>query len=81
MSKGFENAPTWLTWAMTFINRIGFPIAVCIYLGYVQINAMPKVVDALNAVNSTLGELKNALKENDDVFRRLNHERPRRDND
>jgi hypothetical protein len=54
---------------MTFINRIGFPIAVAIYLGYMQINALPKIVEALNNVNTTMGEVKGAIKDNTDVLK------------
>lgn len=64
-----DRAPDWLLWVMTFINRIGFPIAVAIYLGYVQLNSLPKIVEALNSVNATLAEVKEVLKQNNDTMR------------
>lgn len=62
--RKFDSAPQWLMWLMTFINRIGFPIAVCIYLGYMQLNMMPKMVQALNNVEA-------AVRENTEVLRRI----------
>lgn len=76
-SRRFDTAPAWLHWTITFINRIGFPIAVCIYLGYMQLNALPKVVEALNAVNSTLGEVKEVIKTNNQIMRGMDRWRER----
>lgn len=28
------DVPKWLKWLMTFIDRVGFPILVCIFLGW-----------------------------------------------
>lgn len=67
--SGFREAPPWLLWLMTFINRVGFPIAVCIYLGWVQIKAMPKLVEAVNQVNSTMIKVEQSINSNTEVLR------------
>lgn len=60
--------PEWLNWFMTFVNRVGFPIAVCIYLGYTQITMMPKLVSALEKVEI-------AVRDNTDVLKTWQHPR------
>lgn len=67
--EGLANAPSWLIWTMTFINRIGFPIAVAIYLGYMQINANPKLVRALNEMRETMEKVEMAVHDNTEVLK------------
>lgn len=71
-----DGAPSWLLWTMTFINRIGFPIAVAIYLGYMQLNAMPKIVDALNTMSATMGKVQESIRDNSEILRRIKREGP-----
>lgn len=71
MSRGLENAPDWLKWTMDFINRIGFPIAVCVYLGYQALNDRPKMIEALTNFNVTLEKMNRSLDENTDALKRL----------
>lgn len=64
-----DDVPRWLHWIMTIINRVGFPVVVAVYLGYVQLNALAKIVDALNVTNATLTEVRSVIKENSDVMK------------
>lgn len=67
--RGLTNAPDWLIWTMTFINRVGFPIAVAIYLGYMQMTALPKMTDALKSMDGTMGRVEIAIRDNTDVLK------------
>jgi hypothetical protein len=67
--ESFRNAPDWLMWTMTFINRVGFPIIVCLYLGYMQIKYMPEIAQALLEVKSTMIEVREAINANTKVLR------------
>lgn len=42
---------------MTFINRIGFPIAVCIYFAWLQATQGKRTIEALNNVTEVIGTL------------------------
>lgn len=65
----FRDAPNWLIWTMAFINRVGFPILVCLYLGYVQVTGMPKIVQAINEIRVTMEEVKKSIDENTRVLK------------
>jgi len=75
MSRGLENAPDWLKWTMDFINRIGFPIAVCIYLGYQSLTVRPQIVDVLNKFTLTMESMDHSIKENTNALRDLKRSR------
>lgn len=68
----FRDAPSWLVWTMTFINRVGFPVAVSIYLGWLQVKAVPKLTNAIQDINLTMQKVERAVSENTDVIRSLN---------
>lgn len=57
--------PSWLKWTMTFINRVGFPIVVCIFLAWLCIFKMDEnrqmVVDALKGNTNAILLLKDAV--------------------
>lgn len=66
-----RDAPRWLVWLMTFINRVGFPIAISLYLIYMQMRAMPALTETIQAMNSTLGHVEIALRDNTEVLRTI----------
>lgn len=72
--------PPWLGWVMTFINRIGFPIAVCIYLGYMQLSMMPEIVKSLASVNIALSNVEKAIKESTEASKIWRYSRSQREN-
>lgn len=59
-----SDAPDWVRWIMGFIERIGFPIAVTVYLAYMQFNILNKVSDALGTFNNTMVQMRTAIEEN-----------------
>ena len=63
----YDDIPRWLTWGMTFVNRVGFPIAVAVYLGYMQISAIPRLIEALSKVEQ-------AVHDNTEVLRGWNRQ-------
>lgn len=68
---GMRDAPSWLVWLMTFINRVGFPVAVAAYLIYMQIKAMPALTSAVQSVDTTLVHVETALRDNTEVLRSI----------
>lgn len=75
MNRNLENAPDWLKWMMDFINRIGFPIMVAIYLGWLQINSIPRMINALEQMSQTMNQVQASIEENTEAVRRLRRER------
>ena len=46
--KGDTNMPEFLKWASTFIQRIGFPIFMCLVLSYLMFEVLNKNTQAVN---------------------------------
>lgn len=72
-----EDMPLYLKWVMTFINRIGFPILVCMWLAYQQFvsdkektKALFDVKEALFTVNSTLEKQNVMMEQQNKILRR-----------
>jgi hypothetical protein len=49
--------PSQVKWIMTFINRIGFPIAVCIYFAWQQNTQGKKTIEAINDFKEVVSTL------------------------
>lgn len=56
-----DDLPPYLKWLMTFINRVGFPIMVCIWLGYQQFVAGKETVKALQDFKEVMIAVKDTL--------------------
>ena len=58
-----RDAPKWLRWGMAFINRVGFPIAVCIFLGWLCLFKMEEGKEATNRQTTAIMLLTDAIKD------------------
>jgi hypothetical protein len=74
MKRNFDSAPDWFKWSMTFIERIGLPVAFCIFLAYQLYVAIPALVVNIVSGNKAMAEsmqkIQFAIKENTSVLRR-----------
>lgn len=57
-----NEAPLWWKMLMLTIERVGFPIAVCVYLGWIQLNAMKKMTSAVISVETAIRQNTETLK-------------------
>lgn len=65
-----DDLPQYLKWVMTFINRVGFPIMVCIWLAYQQFVSGRETVKALQDFKEVMVDVKNTLNEQNKILRR-----------
>lgn len=56
--------PEWLYWVMTFINRMGFPIVVCVYLFYSQNTTMHELKVSMDLIAKTIQTMAEAVDKN-----------------
>lgn len=70
-SSDRRQIPDMLYWSMTFINRVGFPIAVCFYLGYLQVRALPIIVKNLEDNTRATMNMQSALENNTRILELL----------
>lgn len=61
-----SDAPNWLRWGMGFIERIGFPIAVAVYCGYLLIKVIPENTKALLQIGLVMTKIDENLTEKSD---------------
>lgn len=66
-----EDLPRYIKWTMTFINRIGFPILVCIWLAYQQFISGKETLRALEEFKAVIGEVRVSLDNNTETQKRL----------
>lgn len=64
--------PQNVKWIMKFINNIGFPIAVCIWLAYQNYTQGKETIKALNEFKEVVVSLKGSI---DQQTRTLKHKR------
>lgn len=65
-----DDLPVYLKWAMTFINRIGFPIVVCAWMAYQQFVQQKETVDSLHGLKEVLISVKDSLDQQNKILRR-----------
>lgn len=59
-----RDIPQWLYWLMTFINRLGFPVAVCIYLFYSQNTTIKELRNSMELIAKTMSTMTGAVDRN-----------------
>lgn len=69
MHERSEDMPAYMRWAMTFINRIGFPIVVCGWLAYQQFVLGKETIKALQEVKEVLIQVKDGLQDQNKILR------------
>lgn len=65
-----DDMPTYLKWGMTFINRVGFPIMVCVWLAYQQFVQAKETVKALQDFKEVMLSVKDTLEQQNRILRR-----------
>lgn len=69
-----DDLPQYLKWVMTFINRVGFPILVCIWLAYQQFVAGKETVVTMQGVKEALLQVKDSIDQQTRMLRHRNRE-------
>lgn len=64
-----EDLPQYLKWVMTFINRVGFPIMVCMWLAYQQFVSGRETVKALQDFKEVMISVKETLEQQNKILR------------
>lgn len=64
-----EDLPIYLKWAMTFINRVGFPIVVCAWMAYQQFVQQRETVESLHGLKEVLISVKDTLDQQNRILR------------
>lgn len=66
-----DDMPKQMKWFMTFVNRLGFPIIVCMWLAYQQfvsgkegVKALQELKDSVMKVDSSIVQLNQTLRRN-----------------
>ena len=72
-----EDLPQYLKWVMTFINRVGFPIMVCMWLAYQQFVSGKETVTALQEFKAVMVSVKDAIDQQNRILSRGNRDRER----
>lgn len=57
-----RDAPKWLRWSMAFINRVGFPIVVCIFLAWLCLFKMEEGRESVERNTGAIQMLTEAVK-------------------
>lgn len=65
-----DDLPQYLKWVMTFINRVGFPILVCMWLAYQQFVIGKETIQALHDFKEVMEQVKNSLDQQTKYLRR-----------
>ena len=66
-----EEIPSQIKWAMTFINRNGFPIVAFAVVSYICFVTLKEQSKAISSVNDTLIGVKGSIDSNTDAVKRL----------
>lgn len=67
-----EDMPRQVKWVMTFINRVGFPILVCIYLAYMQFVDGKEQRRTMGEFKEVVISLKASIDQQNRILRRKN---------
>ncbi len=65
-----DDLPQYLKWVMTFINRVGFPILVCIWLAYQQFVSGRETIRALQDFKEVMVQVKDSIDQQTKMIRR-----------
>jgi len=70
-----DDIPPILRWILVAIKEVGFPVAVAVYMGYMQIKIMPQMAQALDANTETMKVLAQTMEkhshQSEKAFRRI----------
>lgn len=69
-----DDLPQYLKWIMTFINRVGFPILVCMWLAYQQFVSGKETIKALQDVREAMIQVKDSIDQQTKMIRRKGKE-------
>jgi hypothetical protein len=64
-----DDLPPYLKWIMTFINRVGFPVLVCIWLAYQQFVLGKETVKAISEFKEVMISVKDTLEQQNRILR------------
>lgn len=64
-----DDIPPYLRWGMAFINRVGFPILVCIWLAYQQFVSGKETLKALQDFRDVMVQVKDTLEQQNRILR------------
>lgn len=64
-----DDLPKYLKWFMTFINRVGFPIMVCVWLAYQQFVSGKETLKALQDFREVMIQVKDTLEQQNKILR------------
>lgn len=70
-----DDIPPYLRWALVAIKEVGFPVAVAMYLIYMQMTVMPKMIVSLESNTEAMKSLTTMVnlhsKQAERAFRRI----------
>lgn len=69
----YDDMPRQLKWIMNFVNRLGFPILVCIWLAYQQFVDGKNNAKTLGEFKEVLIGLKTSIDQQNKILRRRTH--------
>lgn len=70
MSHEGDTLPAWMKNMMTFINRVGFPIAICIWFIWRDATQARDLIKAMNEFTTAMVGVKNSI---DNQTRAIRH--------
>lgn len=65
-----DDMPLYLKWGMTFINRVGFPILVCMWMAYQQFVTGKETIKALEDFRIVMVQVKDSIDQQNKILRR-----------
>lgn len=64
-----DDLPQYLKWFMTFVNRLGFPIMVCVWLAYQQFVSGKETIKAIQEFKEVMMSVKETLEQQNRILR------------
>lgn len=66
-----DDLPPYLKWTMTFINRVGFPILVCMWLAYQQFTGDKELLRELQDFKQSFNRLVESVERQNSVMKEM----------
>lgn len=65
-----DGIPKNVKWVMKFVNNIGFPIIVCVWMAYQQFTQGKETIKALDSFKEVIASLKTSIDQQNRLLRR-----------